>query len=71
MTEVAPTEQTEDPKLDPTDGFAKHKKKTAKILAFMMEQVSPEMAKILDVPHYDPATHQGFGCFNCHTMAGK
>jgi hypothetical protein len=61
------------PKLDPKDGFAKHKKKEAdaKILAFMMEKVAPEMAKLLEVEPYDPKTNQGFGCFNCHTMAGK
>jgi hypothetical protein len=61
------------PKLDPKDGFAKHKKKDAdaKILAFMMEKVAPDMAKLLEVEPYDPKTNQGFGCFNCHTMAGK
>jgi hypothetical protein len=58
------------PKLDPKDGFAKHKKK-ADILKFMMEKVAPDMAKLLEVEPYDPKTQQGFGCFNCHTMAGK
>jgi hypothetical protein len=57
------------PVLDPKDGFKKHQKK-AEILKFMMEKVAPEMAKLLDVPPFDPATNQGFGCFNCHTMAG-
>ena len=59
------------PKLDPKDEFAKHKKKDAKILGFMMEKVSPEMAKLLEVDPYDPKTNQGFGCMSCHTMAGK
>jgi hypothetical protein len=59
------------PKLDPADGFAKHMKKNAKVTKFMMERVAPEMAKFLNLPPYDPATHEGFGCFNCHTMAGK
>jgi hypothetical protein len=59
------------PKLDPKDDFAKHKKKEAKTLAFMMEKVAPEMTKLLEVEPYDPKTNQGFGCFNCHTMAGK
>jgi hypothetical protein len=59
------------PKLDPKDEFAKHKKKDAKILGFMMEKVAPEMAKLLEVEPYDPKTNQGFGCMNCHTMAGK
>ena len=59
------------PKLDPANGFEKHKKKDPKIVAFMMEHVSPEMAKILGEAPYDPATNKGFGCFDCHTMSGK
>jgi len=59
------------PKLDPKDNFAKHQKKEAKTLAFMMEKVSPEMTKLLEVEPFDPKTNQGFGCFSCHTMAGK
>jgi hypothetical protein len=34
---------------------------------FMIEQVVPKMAAILGEPTYNPETHQGFGCFNCHT----
>jgi hypothetical protein len=56
------------PKLDMKNGFEKHKKKDAKIVAFMMEQVVPEMAKIIGEPVYDPATGKGFGCMECHTM---
>jgi hypothetical protein len=56
------------PKLDPKNGFEKHKKKDAKVVAFMMEQVVPEMAKIIGEPVYDPATGKGFGCMECHTM---
>jgi len=59
------------PKLDPKDEFAKYKKTKADILKFMMEHVAPDMAKFLDVEPYNPETKQGFGCFNCHTMAGK
>jgi hypothetical protein len=29
------------------------------------------MVKLLNVPPYDPKTNEGFGCMNCHTMAGK
>lgn len=58
------------PKLDPKDGFKKHKAK-AETLKFMTEKVAPEMAKLLEVEPYNPETKQGFGCFNCHTMAGK
>ena len=59
------------PKLDPANGFAKHMKKNEKITKFMMEKVAPTMSKLLNVPPYDPATQKGFGCFDCHTMAGK
>jgi hypothetical protein len=59
------------PKLDPKDGFAKHMKKSPKVTKFMMEHVAPEMVKLLNVPPYDPKTNEGFGCMNCHTMAGK
>ena len=56
------------PKLDLKNGFEKHKKKDAKIVDFMMQQVVPEMAKIIGEPVYDPATQKGFGCMECHTM---
>lgn len=58
------------PKLDPKDGFAKHQKKTPAVLKFMMETVVPDMAKLVGIPPFDPATKQGFGCFNCHTKQG-
>lgn len=34
---------------------------------FMKEEVTPQMAKLLGEPVYDPETHSGFGCFDCHT----
>jgi hypothetical protein len=33
---------------------------------FMAEQVVPAMAELLGQAPYDPETHQGFGCLNCH-----
>lgn len=54
------------PKLDPKDQFAKHQKKTPELTKFMMTTVVPQMAKILGEQPYDPKTHQGFGCGNCH-----
>jgi hypothetical protein len=57
------------PKLDPKDSFKKDMDKHPDITKFMMQTVTPQMADLLNTPHYDPATHQGFGCFNCHTMA--
>jgi hypothetical protein len=38
---------------------------------FMIEQVEPEMAKLLQETPFDPATGQGeFSCANCHTFQG-
>ena len=34
---------------------------------FMMEVVVPKMAKMLGEEPYNPQTHEGFGCFDCHT----
>jgi hypothetical protein len=45
--------------------------KKPKIAKFMAEKVAPEMAKALGLPHYDPATKQGFGCGGCHTIDMK
>lgn len=33
---------------------------------FMVDEVVPEMAKLLDMPPYDADTGKGFGCFGCH-----
>jgi hypothetical protein len=41
--------------------------KTPKMSEFMMKTVKPEMAKLLNMPEYDPATDKGFSCGNCHT----
>ena len=56
------------PKLNFKDNFAKHEKKHPKMLKFMMEKVTPEMAGILKEPHFDPKTGTGFGCGGCHTF---
>jgi cytochrome c553 len=37
------------------------------MVKFMSGVVVPRMAAMLDEPPYDPKTHQGFGCFRCHT----
>lgn len=41
------------------------------VFTFMAERVEIAMARTLGVAPYDPATQQGFGCFNCHTMAER
>lgn len=38
---------------------------------FMIEQVWPQMASLLQVAKFDPATSpEGFSCSNCHTAEG-
>lgn len=34
---------------------------------FMKEEVTPQMAQLLGEPVYNPETHTGFGCYDCHT----
>jgi hypothetical protein len=55
------------PKLSFADDMKAHKEKTPEMLAFMMEKVTPEMAKAINEPPFDPATGKGFGCLKCHT----
>ena len=38
------------------------------VLKFMIEQVTPAMAKAMNEQPYDPATRKGFGCTGCHTV---
>lgn len=38
---------------------------------FMYDTVVPEMATLLHTTPYDPKTQTGFGCFNCHPVAGE
>jgi hypothetical protein len=40
--------------------------KEARMARFMTDEVTPEMADLLNVPRFDPRTRQGFSCFNCH-----
>lgn len=60
------------PKL-PTDeaGWAALEKKEPEAMKFMKETVVPQMAALLGEKPYDPATHEGFGCFECHTARTK
>jgi hypothetical protein len=48
------------------DGFKQLQAKHPEIMKFMMEKVVPDMAVMLGEAPYNPATHQGFGCFRCH-----
>ncbi len=57
------------PKLSPADNFKKHMDAKPDLTKFMMQKVVPDMAAVLGEHPYDPATQQGFGCFDCHTMA--
>jgi len=54
------------PKLNAKDSFKKHMDTKPAITKFMMTKVVPDMAAILGEAPFDPATHKGFGCANCH-----
>ena len=54
------------PKLNFADNLKAHKEKTPEMLTFMMEKVTPEMAKAINEPPFDPETKKGFGCMKCH-----
>jgi hypothetical protein len=43
------------------------REKMSRLDEFMLNEVTPEMAKLLGMPAYDPAERKGFGCFGCHT----
>ena len=57
------------PKLPATsEGFAELMKKDSAAMNFMMHKVKPTMAKLLEIPEFNPETNpKGFGCMNCHT----
>jgi hypothetical protein len=56
------------PKL-PADeaGFKKLSESKPDAMKFMGSKVVPETASMLGQPPFDMKTHQGFGCFGCHT----
>lgn len=41
----------------------------ARWAVFMMKKWEPKMAALLGKQPYDPATGQGFSCFDCHAQA--
>jgi hypothetical protein len=53
----------------PTDeaGWKELEAKEPEAVKFMREVVVPTMAQMLGEKPYDPATKEGFGCFECHT----
>jgi hypothetical protein len=42
---------------------------TQPMAQFMTQRVWPRMAEMLQMQPYDPETHQGFSCFNCHATS--
>jgi hypothetical protein len=54
------------PKLLEPELFIKHRQATPEITKFMLEEVEPTMARLLEIPDFDPATRQGMSCYNCH-----
>lgn len=55
----------------PTDSaaWAALQASSPRAMAFMGSRVGPVMAQLVGEPPFDPATHEGFGCFECHTQA--
>lgn len=58
------------PKLSVADNFKKHMDKSPEVTKFMMQTVVPKMIDMLGAQPYNPQTHEGFGCFACHTPEG-
>ena len=59
------------PRLWTTSNFQLHREADPEATKFMMEQVKPEMAKLLGLPLYDVKTKKGFGCLHCHEDANE
>jgi hypothetical protein len=59
------------PKLTFKDGKITAFASKPEISKFMAEQVAPHMATALGLKPFDMATHTGFGCNGCHTVAMK
>ena len=57
------------PSIEPLVDFQTAMNDHPEVTKFMAERVVPETAKALGVAPYNPETHEGFGCFNCHTKA--
>ena len=56
------------PKLPATpEAFKPYAEKHPEMTKFMMEIVTPTMRDLLKEEPFDPATHKGFGCGECHT----
>jgi hypothetical protein len=49
------------------DGFKKLSQDKPNAMKFMMQKVVPDMAALLGEEPFDPKTHAGFGCHECHT----
>ena len=54
------------PDLPKLDNFEELKQKQPKMMEFMMTQVVPNMASLVDQEPYNPETQTGFGCGGCH-----
>ena len=59
------------PKLTMKDGKITAFASKPEVSKFMAEQVVPHMATAMGLKPYDVATHTGFGCNGCHTVAMK
>lgn len=61
------------PKLPPPtdrEEFMALQQKKPEIAKFMGTTVKPKVAQLLGLPEWSPQSPKGFGCYDCHTMAG-
>ena len=58
------------PKLRPGNLFDMEKT-NPRVFRFMYDVVTPRTAALLNVPEWSHKTMSGFGCFNCHMVAGE
>lgn len=56
------------PHLTLKDGELTAFQEKPEIAKWMAEKVSPAMAEAMGMKPYDPKTHEGFGCGNCHAI---
>jgi hypothetical protein len=53
------------------EGFGELRDHEPQALKFMQGEVVPTTARLLGLPAFDMAKHQGFSCFQCHTRADR
>ena len=55
----------------PGSGYDEVKRRKAELVAFMKDQLSPQMAELLGKQKWSESTPAGFGCWSCHPKTDK